>query len=191
MKNFLLLFAGFLVIVVLFADGGLNVSPNISPSPSFSFASSINYAPDRSVTTTHIDTNIEHQTVIVGEQRQPSSGVTTVDPVFRACQPLPGEVVESGSMDTKGACTVLDQSGQRWFINANGTRWPIQDLRPLSNSDQSSNQQNTMLQPAGQLTIEQMQVAFLRNGGQLPFNWSWFGEERKRRYLTDRLETWK
>ena len=187
MKNFLLLFAGFLVIVVLFADGGLNVSPNFSPnvSPSFSFDTSISYAPDRSVTTTHIDTNIEHQTVIIGEQRQNTGGVTTVDPAFRACQPRPGETVESDSMDTKGACTVLDQSGQRWFINAAGTRWPIQDLT------QSSNQQNSTLQPAGQLTIEQMQVAFLRNGGQLPFNWSWFGEERKRRYLTDRVETWK
>ena len=66
MKDFLLLIVGGAILVALFADGGLTVSPTLSPALDAQL--SVQYAPDRSVTTieqqTNIDTNIERQTVI-------------------------------------------------------------------------------------------------------------------------------
>lgn len=197
MKNILLLGLAILVLIALFGDGGLEVSPSVSPSldfkPALEFSPNVSYAPDRSVNTTNIETNIEHQTVIVQQPsegilqrvqtlgRDESGGLTIIDPPGTTCTPLPGETIVNGP-DIKGACTVQDAAGNRFFLNAVGSRWPLAST-PGGNAGQ--------LQPASEPNLEQMQAAYLRNGGSLPFNWSWFGEDRKRRYLADRAETWQ
>lgn len=180
MKNLLLILIGFTVLVVLFADGGLNISPTLSPSvsPRFDFAPNITYAPQ---TTT---TNIEHQTVIVqsGGATQGSSGVTTVDPSYRLCQPLPGETIIHGP-DGHSACFVQDSSGNRFFLNAAGSRWPLAST-PGNGS--------APLQPqAADLTLDQLQAAFLRNGGSLPLLWGFKGDQGKIDWLKRQPEVWR
>jgi hypothetical protein len=197
MKNALLWFIGTLVVIAVFADGGLEVSPTVSPefSPSFEFAPNVQYSPDRSVT--NIDTNIEHQTVIVQPltpsyqwNGQTSLSATTVDPPYRECDPLPGETIYEGP-DGRGGCKVVDEQGNRFFINPAGSRWPLESGGGAIQQWVEANQQQQALQPATEPTVEQMQAAYLRNGGRLPLTWSWFGEERKRRFLASQAETWK
>lgn len=201
MKNLLLIIIGFLILVALFGDGGLEVSPTVSPdfSPQFDFSPNVSYAPDRSVT--NIDTKIEHQTVIV-QPLTPSfqwSGktgliATTVDPPYQRCQPLPSETIYEGP-DGRGGCKVIDAQGNRFFINPAGSRWPLENGGGVIQQWVEANRQGQgvqpALQPATEPTVEQMQAAYLRNGGRLPLTWSWFGEERKRRFLAGQAETWK
>ncbi len=188
MRNLLLFGLAILVLIALFGDGGLEVSPMVSPAldfaPNLEFKPAISYAPDRSVTTNNIETNIEHQTVIVQQpapQYQGGEGVSIVDPAGGQCQPLPGETIVNGP-HSHGECTVQDEAGNKFFLNASGARWLLASAPGVT---------ATPLQPASAPTLEQMQAAYLRNGGRLPLTWSWFGEERKRRYLADRAETWK
>ena len=197
MKNLLLIIVGFLILVALFGDGGLEVSPTVSPeiSPSFDFSPNVGYAPDRSVT--NIETNIEHQTVVVQPATQSYQwngqtglSATTVDPPYRECDPLPGETIYEGP-DGRGGCKVIDAQGNRFFINPAGSRWPLANDGGAIQQWVEANRQGQALQPATEPTIEQMQAAYLRNGGRLPLTWSWFGEERKRRFLAGQAETWK
>lgn len=121
MKNLLLITIGFLILVALFGDGGLEVSPTVSPeiAPRFDFSPNVSYALDRSVT--NIDTNIEHQTVIV-QPLTPSSqwsgdtglSATTVDTPYRECDPLPGETIYEGP-DGRGGCKVVDSVRQSFL----------------------------------------------------------------------------
>ena len=183
MKNLLLFGLAITVFISLFADGGLEVSPTVSPalefSPNLEFKPNVSYAPDRSVNTTNIETNIEHQTVIV--QAPPSSvnsgasyGSSTVDPIGPGCQPAPGETIVNGP-DIKGACTVQDASGNRFFINALGNRWLM----------------GGALQPqAADLSLDQLQAAFLRNGGQLPWFWDTRSEAAQVDWLKEQPATW-
>lgn len=194
MKSLLLFGLATLVLIAMFGDGGLEVSPTVSPalkfSPNLEFKPNVSYAPETTTNTTRIDTNIEsqtnietnieHQTVIV--QAPPSSansgasyGSTTVDPVGPGCQPAPGETIVNGP-DTKGACTVQDASGNRFFINALGNRWLM----------------GGALQPqAADLSLDQLQAAFLRNGGQLPWFWDTRSEAAQMDWLKEQAETWK
>lgn len=203
MKNLLLIIIGFLILVALFGDGGLEVSPTVSPdfSPQFDFSPNVSYAPYRSVTTiesqTNIDTNIEHQTVIVQPvtpsyqwNGQTGLSATTVDPPYQECDPLPGETIYEGP-DGRGGCKVVDAQGNRFFINPAGSRWPLESDGGAIQQWVEANQQGQALQPATEPTVEQMQAAYLRNGGRLLLTWSWFGDERKRWFLADRPETWR
>lgn len=189
MKNILLFGLAILVLVSLFADGGLEVSPTVSPNlqfkPALEFSPNVSYAPDNS--TTHIDTNIEqqtvieHQTVIVqtGPTGGSSNGVTVADPpVGYWCSPAPGEIIVNGP-DAKGACTVQDAAGNRFFLNAVGSRWPLSS--PAG-----------QLQPqASDLSLDQLRAAFLRNGGELPFGWEWWTPYGQETWLKDQAATWK
>jgi len=184
MKNLLLFGLAITVFIALFSDGGLEVSPTVSPalefSPNLEFKPNVSYAPDRSVTTNNIETNIENQTVIV--QAPPSSvtsgavgGSSTVDPAYNLCQPAAGETIVNGP-DIKGACTVQDASGKRFFINALGNRWLMGDN----------------LQPqAADLSLDQLQAAFLRNGGTIPWFWDTRSESAQVDWLKEQPETWK
>lgn len=188
MKNILLFGLAVLVLIALFGDGGLSVSPNVSPSlqfkPALEFKPNISYAPETTTNTTRIDTNIESQTNIENQillilpaapAAMVGGGSSTVDPVGPGCQPAPGEAIVNGP-DIKGACTVQDQAGNRYFINALGNRWLM----------------GGALQPqAADLSLDQLQAAFLRNGGQLPWFWDTRSEAAQMDWLKEQAETWK
>jgi hypothetical protein len=199
MKNALLWFIGTLVVIAVFADGGLEVSPTVSPeiSPSFDFSPSVQYAPDRSVT--NIGTNVEHQTVIVqpavqgGYQWSGETGLsaTTVDPPYRECDPLPGETIYEGP-DGRGGCKVVDEQGNRFFINPRGDRWPLENGGGAIQRSVEASRQAQGLQPqAADLTLDQLQSAFLRNGGSLPWLWDMRSEQSQIDWLKEQGETWK
>ena len=194
MKNLSLFGLAILVLIALFGDGGLEVSPTVSPSlefsPALEFKPNVSYAPDRSVTTNNIETNIEHQTVIV--QAPPSSmnsgavgGVTLIDsesPAGPGCTNLyPGEQIYNGP-DLQGACFVQNAEGQKFFINRMGTRWLLGGSVADANG----------LQPqAADLSLDQLQAAFLRNGGQLPWFWDTRSVAAQMDWLKEQSETWK
>lgn len=188
MKNLLLFGLATLALIAVFGDGGLQVSPTVSPSlqfkPALEFKPNVSYAPETTTNTTRIDTNIESQTNIENQillimpaapAANQSYGSTTVDPVGPGCQPAPGEVIVNGP-DIKGACTVQDQAGNRFFINALGNRWLMGA---------------TSLQPQGELTLEQLQAAFLRNGGKLPMLWDFQTTNGQMNWLKEQPETWR
>lgn len=120
MKNILIIALIVLALIAMFGDGGLEVSPTLSPalefSPALEVDTSITYVP------THIDTNIEQQTVIMPVTVAAPGGSSTVDPEYNRCEPLPGETMVQ-KPDAKGACIVVDESGNKFFINAAGVRW--------------------------------------------------------------------
>jgi hypothetical protein len=205
MKNALLWFIGTLVVIAVFADGGLEVSPTVSPefSPQFDFSPNLNYAPDRSVTTiesqTNIGTNVEHQTVIVQPltpsyqwNGQTGLSATTVDPPYRECDPLPGETIYEGP-DGRGGCKVVDSLGNRFFINPVGSRWPLGGDNTLKEAvERLRATQGQPLQPQqADLTLDQLQAAFLRNGGSLPFLWDFQSEQSQIDWLKEQPESWK
>lgn len=188
MKNLLLFGLAVTVFIALFSDGGLEVSPNVSPSlqfkPALEFKPNVSYAPETTTNTTRIDTNIESQTNIENQillilpaapAANQSYGSTTVDPVGPGCQPAPGETIVNGP-DIKGTCTVQDQAGNRFFINVKGVRWLMGA---------------TSLQPQGELTLEQLQAAFLRNGGELPTLYNWWGADGQMDWLKRQSATWQ
>lgn len=195
MKNLLLFGLAITVFISLFADGGLEVSPTVSPalefSPNLEFKPNVSYAPDRSVTTNNIETNIEHQTVIV--QAPPSSvnsgattgGVNLIDsesPAGPGCTNLyPGEQIYNGP-DLQGACFVQNAEGQKFFINRMGTRWLLGGSVADANGIQPQ---------AADLSLDQLQAAYLRNGGQLPWFWDTRSESAQVDWLKEQSETWK
>lgn len=199
MKDFLLLIVIGLVLVVLFADGGLELSPTISPA--LDAALDVQYSPSSSVTTieqqTNIDTNIEHQLVVVQPPapRSAPGGVSLVDMGPGRCAVQPGDVVESEQGN--GACFVWN-AGQKYFINPNGNRWPVAappgprptDTRPDDGST-GPGELAPLAPPAAPPTLDQLQAAFLRNGGELPMLWSWRSDESKIRWLSERGESWR
>lgn len=186
MKNILLLGLAILVLIALFGDGGLEVSPTVSPALKFSPSVDLQYSPSTTTieSQTNIGTNIEHQTVIVQPvQSVPQgSGVTLVEPVGGpGCQPLPGETITEGP-DVKGACFVVDSAGNKFFLNAAGSRWPLA----------ATPGGITPLQPqAADLSLDELQAAYLRNGGELPFLWDFRSEAGKIEFLKARAETWR
>lgn len=194
MKDFLLLIVGGAILVALFADGGgLELSPTISPALDAQL--SVQYAPSRSVTTienqTTIDTNIERQTVIY--QAAPvgtGAGVSLVDAGPGRCAAQPGDVIEQEQGN--GACFVAN-NGQRFFVNPNGNRWPVDNGAAV---DAAGGGLMALPTPAalvmpGVLTVEQLQAAFLRNGGALPWFWNMRSDDDKRTWLTQQSLTWK
>lgn len=188
MKDFLLLIVCGLVAVALFADGGLTFAPDLAPALDAQL--SVQYAPSRSVTTieqqTNIDTNIERQTVIYQAAPAAAAGVNLVDMGPGRCAVQPGDIIESEQGN--GACFVAN-GGQRFFVNPNGNRWPVDDGRGLAPLPTANAQP---LQPApAALTLEQLQAAFLRNGGQLPWLWSLRSEASQYEWLSQRGETWR
>lgn len=195
MKDFLLLIIGGAVLVALFADGGLELSPTISPA--FDANLNVQYAPDRSVTTTtieqqtNIDTNIERQQTTVIYQAPNAStapGVHLVDAGPGRCAAQPGDVIESEQGN--GACYVVN-AGRRYFVNPNGNRWEVDNTAASAGSDAGLMPLATPLAPPDAPTLDQLQAAFLRNGGELPAFWNWRSDDSKERWLTQRGETWR
>ena len=194
MKDLLLWIVAGLVLVAILSGGGLSVSPTISPS--LAGRLDVTYAPDQSVTTTtvenHIATNIERQ-VIYQAAPGAGAGVNLVDAGPGRCATQPGDVVESEQ--GQGACYVIN-GGQRYFVNPNGNRWPVDNgagaaagaqpaLVPLATPGPGP------LVPADPLSLEQLQAAFLRNGGELPALWNWHGAEYQRDWLSQQGATWR
>lgn len=134
MKDILIIVLIVLALIAMFGDGGLEVSPTLAPaiefSPALDLKSDINYTP------THIDTNIEQQTVIVqgaqqytGEWVPANGGVTVLDNESMTgpgCANLnPGEQIYNGP-DLQGACFVVNEEGQKFFVNVKGVRWLLE-----------------------------------------------------------------
>lgn len=207
MKNLLLFGLAITVLIALFGDGGLEVSPTVSPalkfSPNLEFKPNVSYAPDRSVNTTNIETNIEHQTVIVqapaanGMGAVDGHGVTLLDPSAPGATNLdcfglyPGERVYNGP-DAQGACFVQNEQGQKFFVNRSGVRWLLNGTVEQANGLTPLAPAPTPLSPAdGGPTLDQMRAAFLRNGGELPFGWSWWAPYSQERWLKEQAATWK
>ena len=195
MKDFLLLIIGGAILVAVFADGGLELSPTISPA--FDARLAVEYSP--SVTTTNIETNIERQQTTIIYQDAPGAGAGSGEYVRGVnlvaggpgrCATQPGDQIESEQGN--GACFVVASDGQRYFINPSGGRWPADDGRgagaepalvPLATPA-------ALVQP-GELTLAQLQAAFLRNGGALPWFWNMRSDDDKRTWLTQQGETWR
>lgn len=130
MKDIVLIGIVLFIIVALFGDGGIELSPELSPS--LEAALDINYAPDRSVTTieqqvnNYIERQVEHETVIVNTLpaavTMPTSGGGSTIANGRpggACMTIPGDVVVI--QGSNGECQVVN-NGQRFFIAPAGTR---------------------------------------------------------------------
>ncbi len=195
MKDFLLLIVGGLVLVAVFGDGGLSFTPTISPA--FDANLNVQYSPDRSVTTTtieqqtNIDTNIERQQTTVIYQAPNTSaapGVHLVEAGPGRCAAQPGDVIESEQGN--GACYVVN-NGRRFFVNPNGNRWEVSNQAATAGADAGLMPLATPLAPPDPPTLDQLQAAFLRNGGTLPGFWNWRSDDNKERWLEQQGETWK
>lgn len=187
MKEVVFITIGIIIMLAVMGGGGVQteVSPSMAFEPSLQFQPKIGYMPDnRTVaidTLNQIDTNIEKQVLIfqdggqtVNTLPQPTDGLTIIDPAYRECQPLPGEVIFEGP-DTKGACFVRDQNGNEFFLNATGSRWP---LAPKSQNELD----------VGALSLEQLTTAYLNAGGELPWSWATRSDELKIEWLKEQLE---
>lgn len=211
MKDFLLIVVVLFVIVALFGDGGLEISPTISPSldAAFNTALDVTYAPDRSVETTTIETQvlgdfIESQTLVMqpvsSVPRSNVGGSSVLDGrPGGACFTVPGDViVEQGS---NGECQVIN-ANQRYFVAPGGTRsWlrsqdqpeagvvvqpPSVQIPPVSNDGRWM-----AVLPLDQLTTAQMKENFKRNGGELPLGFRFWTDEEQRTWLTAKPEAWR
>lgn len=203
MKDLLLIAIVVFVLVALFGDGGLTVSPELSPE--LQAALDVNYAPDRSVTTTNIETQVqgdyvEHQTVIV-EQGAPavaSSGTIAEGRPGAQCFTVLGDIITS--QGGNGECYVVN-GGNKWFIAPTGRRdWlgPADvvatptDAAPAPAAPAVGNDGRLLAQiPLDEISTQQLQNAFLRNGGRLPLGFRFWTDSSKRDYLTARARTWQ
>jgi hypothetical protein len=209
-KDLILIGIVLFIIVALFGDGGLEISPELSPE--LSAALDINYAPDRSVetTTTTIEQQIvgdyvEHQTVVV-QPAQPAAAVAmpsgggggaTIANGRPAgeCFLVPGDVVVI--QGSNGECQVIN-SGQRYFVSPAGTRsWlgaesaePTAVQAPQAPATTADDRWAALV-PLDELDTEQLKAAYLRNGGKLPFGFRLWTNEEQRNYLAARAESWR
>lgn len=128
MKDMLIILLIILALIAMFGAGGLEVSPSLAPalrfSPALDLKSDIHYTP------THIDTNIEQQTVIMPVSAASSGGGVTVldneSMTGLGCANLNlGEKIYNGP-DMQGACFVVNEEGQKFFINMKGVRWLLE-----------------------------------------------------------------
>lgn len=202
MKDILLIGIVIFVIIALFGDGGLEISPTLSPS--LDAALDVNYAPDRSVTTTTIEQQVvgdyvEHQTVVMQpvQAAQPvqSGGVSIVEGRPGAqCMTVPGDVILT--QGGNGECRVVN-AGQKYFISPAGTRsWlgaadstettAAQPQAPAKIDDRWA-----AIVPLDEMTTDQLQSNFTRNGGNLPLGFRFWSDGEQRTWLTARSESWK
>jgi len=205
MKDLLLIGIVIFVIIALFGDGGLEISPTISPSLDAATTFDITYAPDRSVETTTIEKQvlgdyIESQTVVM--QPVPANGSVNVGGSALVdgrpggeCFTVPGDVVvEAGG---NGECYVIN-AGQKYFIGSGGMRsWlrAVDEVVPAPTSIQIppvSNDGRWMATvPADEMTTAQFKENFKRNGGELPFGFRFWTDKEQRAWLSARPEAWR
>ena len=203
MKDILLIGIVIFVIIALFGDGGLEISPTISPD--FAPQLDVNYAPDRSVQTTTIETQVlgdyvEQQTVVVqpvqaAQPVQSGGGTIAEGRPGAQCFTVPGDViVDQGS---NGECHVVN-AGQRYFVAPSGARsW----LRPQTEDPATTAQPQTpaktiderwaAIVPLDEMTTDQLKSNFTRNGGSLPLGFRFWSDGEQRTWLTARSEAWK
>ena len=207
MKDFLLWIVAGLVLIALFADGGLTFSPDLSPALAAQL--DVHYAPDQSSTTieqqTNIDTNIERQqTTIIyqGAASAPtnnSPGVHLVDAGPGRCAMQAGDLLEQEQGN--GACFVWN-GNRKFFITPNGNRWEVAATgqQPptqitaaaiVSTTPASTSDAAVLLAPTVPRTLLEFQGAFLRNGGTLPWLWNLRGDDFKIKWLSQQAETWR
>lgn len=197
MKDFLLLIVGGLVLTILFADGGLTFSPELSPALNAKL--DVNYAPSSTTIEqqTNIDTNIERQQTTVIYQAapvgvNPAPGVNLVDAGPGRCAVQAGDVIEQEQ--GQGACFVWN-GNRKYFINPNGNRWEVDATgqTPPAGRVAATTVVTTsvLLAPDVPRTLMEFQAAFLRNGGTLPWLWNLRSDEFKMKWLAAQEETWK
>lgn len=171
MKNLLLLIIGVFILVALFADGGLELSPNLSPEmrAQLDFSPSVSYAPS----TTNIASNIESQVIY----EAPPTPLPTATPV--ACTPLADESILAYNAD--GSCVLLNtQTGQQWHFNTQGVRLPLGQPTAPPNGEPVG---LYTLKTHEALPLDELEAVFLRNGGQLPWLWDLRNDRSKLEWL--------
>jgi hypothetical protein len=197
MKDLLLIGIVIFVLVALFGDGGLTISPELDAALDLSPQLDVNYAPDRSVTTTTIEQQIvgdyvERQTVIVQQGQAPAtSGTIAEGRPGGECFTVPGDVVTMAGGN--GECFVLN-GGQKYFIAPTGVRsWlgaETTDAQPAAPAVTNDGRLSAQV-PLDEITTQQLQDAFTRNGGELPFGFRLWTDKSKRDYLASRVQTWQ
>lgn len=204
MKDLLLIGITLFALVAFFGDGGLTISPEVSPelqaALEFSPALDVNYAPDRSVTTIETQVQgdyIENQTLIVNEGAPVVASGTVADGrPGGACITVPGDVIVI--QGSSGECYVVN-AGQKYFVTPTGRRdWlGVADASPATPT--TSIPENSLATPAtvtvelmyDQVTTDQLQANYLRSGKQLPFGFRFWSEYEKRLWLSARFESWE
>lgn len=183
MKEIVLVLLGSIIVIALMGGGGIQTDL----SPNLEFQPKIGYMPDNRVisvdTMQQIDTNIENQIILVNPNQgltyqSQTPGVTLLpDGPTNLCTPLPGETIYQGP-DIKGACFVQDQAGNKFFLNAAGSRWPLVNHQPTP---------EPVLDPRS-LTLEQLEKAYLDAGGTLPWSWGTTASDVQKEWLIQKLE---
>ncbi len=207
MKDILLIGIVIFVIIAIFGDGGLEISPTISPD--FAPQLDVNYAPDRSVQTTTIEQQIvgdyvENQTVVVqpvqaAQPVQSSGGTIANGRPGESCFLIPGDVVVI--QGSNGECQVVN-NGERYFISPAGTRsWlhsqpdgtteQAQSLTQPQAPAKTVDERWAAIVPIDEMTTDQLKSNFSRNGGKLPLGFRFWSDGEQRTWLTARSEAWK
>ena len=208
MKDLILIGIVLFLIVSLFADGGLEISPELSPA--LNAALDVNYSPDRSVTTTtieqqvnnYIERQVEHETVIINTApaaaAMPSGSTIANGRPAGECFLVPGDVVVI--QGSNGECQVIN-SGQRYFVSPAGTRsWlgaesaaatVVQAPRELVAPATTVDDRWAALVPLDELDTKQLLAAYQRNGGRLPLGFRLWTDKEQRNYLAARAESWR
>jgi hypothetical protein len=205
MKDIILIGIVLLIIIALFGDGGLTVSPELSPA--LNAALTVDYSPDRRVTTieqqTNIDTNVEQQTIVVNTSpaaavAMPSGGGGSTIANGRPageCFTVPGDVIVM--QGSNGECQVLN-AGNRFFVSPAGTRsWltaesaePTAVQAPQAPATTVDDRWAALV-PLDELDTKQLLAAYQRNGGRLPLGFRLWTETEQRNWLAARAESWR
>lgn len=212
MKDLLLIAVVLFLLMSFFADGGLDIELSPELSPELRAALDINYAPDRSVTTTNIEQLvsgdlIENQTILV-QPVQPAAAVAMPSGGGGGtiangrpggeCFLVPGDtIVMQGS---NGECQVVN-NGQRYFVSPAGTRsWlGVQSEEPTNLVQQPAVQAPATtvddrwaaLVPLDEVSTTQLRSNYERNGGRLPLGFRLWSDSEQRIWLAARAESWR
>ena len=210
MKDIILIGIVLFVLMSFFADGGLEISPELSPE--LRAALDVNYAPDRSVTTIEqqiVGDYVEQQTVVVNTSpaaavAMPSGGGGSTIANGRpggSCLLVPGDVVVM--QGSNGECQVLN-AGNRFFVSPAGTRSWLTAEGPEPTAVQERVSPRELVAPAttvddrwaalvplDELDTKQLLAAYQRNGGRLPLGFRLWTDKEQRNYLAARAESWR
>lgn len=202
MKDILLIGIVLFVIIAVFGDGGLEISPTISPD--FAPQLDVNYSPDRSVTTTTIEQQVvgdyvENQTVVVQpvQPLQLNGGTIAEGRPGAQCMTVPGDTILT--QGGNGECRVVN-GGQKFFISPAGTRsWlgAADGTETTTAQPQAQTPAKTIderwaaIVPIDEMSTDQLKSNFTRNGGHLPLGFRFWSDGEQRTWLTARSESWK
>ena len=176
MKNFLLLIIGFFILVALFGDGGVEFSPSANTQIHFAPALSVDY----SVQNNTFPVITPYATAIPYTEQQMAD--------LRALSAhLPHANNYGPTVIIPNTPTPLPPTPTRY------SEEPLAIITLLPSQEPSAI--ITPLAPVAAVvpgsSLEQLQAAFLRNGGELPWYWEFNDADDKMKWLKRQGETWK